>query len=143
MCVLWEIFSWPHAHGLSCIMETAFSYLFPSPHGLCLRPPTPSQGLPSSLSCPVTGSSLLLSNQGLLESILGQHIGQYNARVTQHLNTQCKTNLNTRLHLHTHVHRDYGMAVQLSCSALASLFGAMAAALLLCVITADMSSARL
>jgi hypothetical protein len=66
MCGLRVSFSWPHDHGPSCLMESSFFlYLFPSPCSPYLRPPTPFQVLPSSLSFPVLGSSLLLSKQRL------------------------------------------------------------------------------
>lgn len=52
------IFSWPRAHTPS--LRSFFFYLFP----------TQSQVLPSSFSCAVTGSSLLLFSQRLLGSVL-------------------------------------------------------------------------
>ena len=69
-CVLEAISSWIHAHGSSCLTVTSFFYpLFSSPCPY-LRPPTLSQVLPSSVSCPVTGSSLLLAKQRLLGNII-------------------------------------------------------------------------
>ena len=71
----WVIFSWSRAHDPSpgSILYHGY-FLSPLPFSSCcgpyLRPPTPSQVLPSSVSCPVTGSSLLLFNQGLLGSSL-------------------------------------------------------------------------
>jgi hypothetical protein len=71
MCVLRVSFSWPCAHGPFCLMATSFFPLCPPPTPNTPRPllhfKTPT---PSSLSCPVTGFSLLLSNQRWLGSIL-------------------------------------------------------------------------
>jgi hypothetical protein len=53
--------------------SSPFPSLFPSPHGPYRRPPTQSYGLPSSLSCPSLGSSLLSPNQRLLGAFCTAH----------------------------------------------------------------------
>lgn len=70
MCVLSASFLWTCAHGPSCLTVTFSFQLLCPPCDLYLRTSTQFSVLPSSLSCPVKSSSLLLINQGLLGSIL-------------------------------------------------------------------------